>query len=185
MIFTDYKLYGRTGCPRILFYHILPTPEKTGKPEDHTPIQTRFLKKLYELKEKEKLNPQGITESRNKFFKQFDWTDLLVTETEEQAIEDILVDYHDIFARHRMDIGINTEFKMKLIPKDNKAVCSQSLSMPIHSIGHLIVELALMHKKVIFTVLPFSKYTSPIFSQEKANRKFRVLVELRKIKRSD
>ena len=75
-----------------------PTPEISGTPEDHTPIQTRILNKLNELKDKEKLNPQESTESRSKFFKRFDWTDALLTETEKQTIEDILVDYHDIFA---------------------------------------------------------------------------------------
>ena len=34
-----------------------PTPENPGKHEDHTPIQTRILKELNELKDKEKLNP--------------------------------------------------------------------------------------------------------------------------------
>ena len=97
-----------------------PTPENPGKPEDHTPIQTRILNELNELKDKEKLNPQENTESRNKFLKRFDWTNTLLTETEKQANEDILVEYHDIFARHRMDIGMNTEFKVKLTPKDDK-----------------------------------------------------------------
>ena len=95
-------------------------PENPGKSEDHTPIQTRILKELNELKDKEKLNPQESTEARNKFFKRFDWTDILFTETEKQAIEKILVEYHDIFARYRMDIGMNTEFKVKLTPKDDK-----------------------------------------------------------------
>ena len=104
-----------------------PTPENPGKPEDHTPIQTRILKELNELKDKEKLNPQEGTESRNKFPKRFDWTDTILTETEKHAIEDNLVEYHDIFARHRMDTGMNTEFKVKLTPKDDKAVHSQSL----------------------------------------------------------
>ena len=94
-----------------------PTPEKPGKREDHTPIQTRILKELKELKDKETLNPQESTESRSKFLKRFDWTDTLLTAIEKQAIEDILVEYHDIFARHRLDIGINTEFKVKLTPK--------------------------------------------------------------------
>ena len=49
-----------------------PTPENPGKPEDHTPIQTRILKELNELKDKEKLNPQESTEYRNKFLKRFD-----------------------------------------------------------------------------------------------------------------
>ena len=94
-----------------------PTIEKPGKPKDHIPIQTRILNELNELKDKEKLNPQESTKSRNKFLERFDWTDTLLTEMEKQAIEDILVEYLDIFARHRMDIGMNTEFMVKLPPK--------------------------------------------------------------------
>ena len=154
-----------------------PTPENPGKPEDHTPIQTKILNELNELKDKEKLNPQESTEAQNKFLERFDWTDTLLTETEKLAIEDILVEYHDIFARHRMDIGMNTEFKVKLTPKDHKAVYSQSLPTPIHLKEDLIVELALMHKYGIITVLPFSKYASPIFAQRKPNGKLRLLVE--------
>ena len=158
-----------------------PKPETPGKPEDHTPIQTRILKELNELKDKEKLNPQKSTESRTKFLKRLDWTDTLLAETEKQAIKDILVEYHDILATHRMDIGMNTEFKVKLTPKDDKAVYSQSLPMPIHLKEDLIVELALMHKYGIITVLPFSKYASPIFAQRKPNGKLRLLVDLWKI----
>ena len=158
-----------------------PTPEKPGNPEDHTPIQTRILNELNELKDKEKLNPQESTESRNSFLKQFGWTNTLPTNTEKQAIEDILVDYLDIFARHRIDIGMNAEFKVKLTPKDDKAVYSQSLPMPIHLKKDLIVELALRHKYGIITVLPFSKYASSIFAQRKPNGKLRLLVDLRKI----
>ena len=117
-----------------------------GKPEDHTPIQTRSLKELNELKGQGKTqSTRERTESRNKFLKQFNWTDTLQTETEKQANEDILVDYHDIFVRHRRDIGMNTEFKVKLTPKGNKVVYSQNLPMPIHLKKDLIVELALMH----------------------------------------
>ena len=38
-----------------------------------------------------------------------------------------------------------------------------------------------MHKYGIITVLPFSKYASPIFAQRKPNGKLRLLVDLRKI----
>ena len=158
-----------------------PTPENPGKPEDRTPIQTRILKELNEIKDKEKLNPQESTESRTKILKRFDWTDTLLTETEKRAIEDILVENLDIFARHRMDIGMNTEFKVKLTPKDDKAVYSPNLPMPIHLKEDLFVELALMHKYGIIRVLPFSKYASPIFAQKKPNGKLRLFVDLRKI----
>ena len=135
---------------------------------------------MNELKNKEKLNPQESKKPRNKFLNRFDWTNTLLTETQKQAIEDILVEYHDIFARHRMDIGMNTEFKVKLTSKDDKAVYSQSLPNPIHLKEALIVELALMHKYGIITVLPFSKYARPIFAQRKPNGKLRLLVDLRK-----
>ena len=38
-----------------------------------------------------------------------------------------------------------------------------------------------MHKYGITTMLPFSKYASPIFAQRKPNGKLRLLVDLRKI----
>ena len=86
-----------------------------------------------------------------------------------------------MFARHRMDIGMNTEFKVRLAPKDDEAVYSQSLPMPIHLKEVLIVELALMHKYGIITVLPFSKYASTVFALRKPNGNLRLLVDLRKI----
>ena len=50
---------------------------------------------------------------------------------------------------------MNTDFKVKLTPKDDKAVYSQSLLMPIHLKEDLIVELALMHKYESLQYCPF------------------------------
>ena len=133
------------------------------------------------MQRKEKLNPKDDIEARMELLNRFDWTDTQLTETEKQTVEDILVEYHDVFARHRMDIRMNTEFKMKLTPKDGKAVYSQSLPMPIRQKEDIFVELALMHKYGIIRVLPFSKYANPLFAQRKPNGKLRLLVDLRKI----
>ena len=81
-----------------------------------------------------------------------------------------------------MDIGMKSEFKVRITPKDDKAVYSQSLPMPIHQKEDLIVELALMHKYGIITVLSFSKYASPIFAQRKTSGKLRLLVDSGKAK---
>ena len=93
-------------------------------------------------------------------------------------MKEVQVEYYDIFARHRMDIEMNTEFKMRLTPKDDKAIYSRNLPMPIHLNENLIAELAPMHKYGIirFTSLKISKsfctpktqrkYTSPCGSQE-------------------
>ena len=76
---------------------------------------------------------------------------------------------------------MNTEFKVKLTPKDDKAVNNHNLPMPIHLTDDLIVELALMHKYGNITVLPFSKYAIPTFAQRKPNGNWRLLVDLSKI----
>ena len=80
-----------------------------------------------------------------------------------------------------MNIGLKTEFKVKLTPKSDKPVYSQSLPMPIHVEEDVFVELALMHKHGIIIELPFSKSASPIFAQRKPKGKLRLLVDLRKI----
>ena len=52
-----------------------PTPEEPGEPTTYTPIQQRIYNELLELKELEKLNPQGNETSRKAFLSNFDWTD--------------------------------------------------------------------------------------------------------------
>ena len=158
-----------------------PTPQNPGNEKEHTPIQTRILQELRELEQLEKLNPLEDTNSRNQFLSNFDWTDSTLQQKTKQAVENLLVEFHDIFARHRFDIGINTEFKVQLTSLDNRPAYSQSLPAPINLRDDILVELALLHKYGIITTLPFSKYASPIFAQRKPNGKLRLLVDLRKI----
>ena len=107
-----------------------PTPQNPGNEKKHTPIQTRILNDLRELEQLEKLNPLENTISRNQFLSNFDWTDSTLQPEAKQAVENLLVEFHDTFARHRFDIGINTEFKVQLTPLDNKPAYSQSLPAP-------------------------------------------------------
>ena len=158
-----------------------PTPDNPGNEQEHTTIQKRILKELRELAELEKLDPTENAESRHKFLSLFKWTDSLITGKDRENLETTLVEFNDIFARHRLDIGMNTQFKVSLTPRDDKPVYTQSLPVPINLKEDLTVELALMHKYGIITTLPFSKYASPIFAQRKPNGKLRLLVDLRKI----
>ena len=158
-----------------------PTPQNPGNEKEHTPIQTRIFNELRELEQLAKLNPLDNIESRNRFLSILDWTNSTLQMDAKQAVEKLLVEFHDIFARHRFDIGINTEFKVQLTPLDNRPAYSQSLPAPINLKDDILVELALLHKYGIITTLPFSKYASPIFAQRKPNGKLRLFVDLRKI----
>ena len=158
-----------------------PTPQIPGNEKEHTPFQTRILNELRELEQLEKLNPLENTNSRNQFLSNFDWTDSTLQPEAKQAVENLLVEFDDIFARHRFDIGINIEFKVQLTPLDNRPAYSQSLPAPINLKDDILVELALLHKYRIITTLPFSKYASPKSAQRHPNGKLRLLVDLRKI----
>ena len=157
------------------------TPKKPGKTEDHTSIQTQNFRELHESREKEKLKSKDEVELWVRFLERFGWTNTLLTKIDKHAVGDILVEYHDLFASHKMDIGMNTEFKMRLTPKAQQAFYSQSLPMPIHLENYLFVEFALMHKYGFITILPFSNYKRPIFAHRKPNGKLRLFVDLRKI----
>ena len=97
-----------------------------------------------------------------------------------QQLEQIMLKYNDIFARHRLDIFIINTFEVKLTTKDERPIYTQSLPYELNSKEDLTVELALIHRYGIITTLPFSRYASPIFAQRKPNGKLRLLVDLRK-----
>ena len=123
-----------------------PTPDNPGKEEEHTPIQRRILKEIPELIKKEELEPTKDQESRNKFLDTFKWEGSQIEGNDKKQLEQTIIEYNDIFARHRLDIGINNNFKVKLTPKDERPIYTQNLPVRINLKEDLTVELALMHR---------------------------------------
>ena len=109
-----------------------PTPENPGNPGEHTPIQKQILRELQALQDLETLDPTKVEESRAKFFENFHWKDSTLNTDKKAKIEELLVEFQDIFARHSFDMGMNEEFKVKLTPKDDSPAYSQSLPAPIN-----------------------------------------------------
>ena len=136
-----------------------PTANNPGDPTTHIPIQSRILREIQELEEIQKLDPTDSLEDRETFLSHFNWSDSQLTPEDQKDIEQqILDEFIDIFARHRLYIGINHEFQIKITPKTEEPVYSQSLPCPINPKEDLTVELALMHYFGTITTLLFSKY---------------------------
>ena len=100
-------------------------------------------------------------------------------------LEDFFVEYHDIFAKHRFDVGYITELKIKLQPAHQFPVCVQGLPALIHMRDELSVELALIQNFNIITTWSHSKFSSPIFVNCKpfakhvlTSRSFRSIIHL-------
>ena len=110
--------------------------------------ETRSLTRQYRseglcnLQETEKPNSSHDEQSRRKFLRNFDWKESMLQQHEIKGIKSLLVEFQDIFARHRFDIKINEEFTVTLTPNDNSPANSRSLPTPIILKEEILVELA-------------------------------------------
>ena len=158
-----------------------PTPETCPNPENLPSLQRNIYDNIAELQQRNTLDPQQNIGDRETFLKQFDYSKSALTAEQIQEMREILVDFNDIFAKHRFDVGYNTELKVKLTPAHDLPVYVQSPPTPIHLRDEILVELALMQYFSIVTLLPNSKYSSPIFAQRKSSGKLRILIDLRRV----
>ena len=86
-----------------------------------------------------------------------------------------------MFAKHRFDVGYNTELKIKLTPEHPLPVYVQGPPAAIHLRDEILVELALLQYFNIITTLSHPKYSSPIFVHRKSSGKLSILFDLRRV----
>ena len=106
------------------------TPDNPGDPSSHTPIQSRILRKIQELESIKKLKTHSSPKNRASFLANIKWEDSQLNEKDKVDIADILVEYNDIFARHRLDIGVKNEFKIKLTPQIRSISLHTKFALP-------------------------------------------------------
>ena len=114
----------------------------------------------------------------DKLLQRFNWKDSVLNHKDQQQVVDQLIEFSDIFARHRFDIGYISEITVKLTPEHDQPIYTHSPPTPIQLREELKVELALLQYFGIITSLNPSKYSSPIFAHRKPNGELQVLVDL-------
>ena len=157
------------------------TPETCRNPEKLQGVEKRIYEDLLKLQELDKIDPQKDANYRETFLQRFQWKDSVLNRHQKQQLEELLIEFSDIFAKHRFDVGYISEITMKLTPEHDKPVYTQSPPTPIHLREELQVELALLQYFGVITSLNHSKYCSPIFAHRKTNGELRILVDLRRI----
>ena len=132
-----------------------PTPENCQEPEKLTGIHKRIYDEICKLKSQEKLDPINSEKDRQHFLQQFPWTNSVFNDSQKRTVEDLLLQFHHIFARHRLDIGANHDFKVKLTPENNDPMYTQGPPTPIHLRDEVLVELALLQYWGVITTLTY------------------------------
>ena len=77
-----------------------------------------MLRELQALQDLVTLDPTKDEKFRAKLLENLDCKESTLTSDEKAIIEELLMEFHDIFARHRFDVGMKEEFKVK--PSANK-----------------------------------------------------------------
>ena len=158
-----------------------PTAETCPNPGNFPNLHRKIHDNITELQQRDTSDPQQNSGDRERFSQQIEWSRSALTAEQIQEMEELLVEYNDISAKHRFDFGYNIELKVKLTPEHGLSVYIQSPPTPIHLGDEILVELALMQNYGIVTLLPNSKYSIPVFAQRKPSGKLRTFFDLRRV----
>ena len=80
----------------------------------------------------EKLYPKGNHQDKINFLSKFPWEKLALNDEQKTVLGELLVEFSDIFAKHRFDVGYNTDLKIKLTPERSIPIYEQGPPRPIH-----------------------------------------------------
>ena len=158
-----------------------PTLETCPDPTNFSPLQREIFEQLLKLQEMEKLHPKGNHQDKITFLSKFPWEKLALNDEQKAVVGELLVEFSDIFAKHRFEVGYNTDLKKKLTPERSIPIYEQGPPTPVHLRNQLQVELALMHYYGLITTLSQSRDSSPLFAQRKNSGRLRLLIDLRKV----
>ena len=109
------------------------------------------------LKSCENFNSEKNLADQENFLTLFPWENSVFNQEQKQDIEDLLLKYHYIFARHHLDIGANEEFKVKLTPENDKPMYTQGPLIAFNYQDEVLVKLALLKFWGVITPLTHSE----------------------------
>ena len=91
------------------FATLVPCPDSTNL----SPLQREISEQLLKLQEMEKLDPKGNHKDNITFLSKFPWEKLALNDEQKGVVGELLFEIIDIFAKHRFDVGYNTDLKIK------------------------------------------------------------------------
>ena len=100
------------------------TPESCENPEFLTGIEKRIYDEILECKRQAAKNPLNNEANRTEFLSQFSWKDSVLSKPARKSVEKLLVSYHHIFGKHRFDVGLASNFSVRLKPEHDRPVYS-------------------------------------------------------------
>ena len=121
-----------------------PTPETCQNPTALNGLEKRMFTEPQKLQELDGKNPHISNGYLDQFLQKSKWNESMLKADEKQEVEELLVDFLGIFAKHRFDVGFYSLISMKLTPERDQPVYTRSPTTLIHFCQELQVEVALL-----------------------------------------
>ena len=67
-----------------------------------------------QLQRQGEMDPKNNEGDKLEYLKKISWQNCVIKIDQRRQLEEFLVEYHNVFAKHRFDVGYNTEFRVKL-----------------------------------------------------------------------
>ena len=127
------KIDTPTGHPPADYSKLwFPTPETCHDFSNLTTLQREIFDRILQLHRQEQMDTKNNEADKLECLKNFSWDTCVLNVDQKRQLEDFLVEDNDVFAKHRFDVGYNTEQKIKLIPEHPLPVYVQGPPAPIH-----------------------------------------------------
>ena len=81
------------------------TPETCLNPESLPPLKREIFDQINHFQTLESINPKSSHDDREKFLENFKWEQSILKREQKSEVENLLVEFSDIFAKHRFDVG--------------------------------------------------------------------------------
>ena len=89
-------------------------------------VEKRIYDELVKFKNLEAIQPLSKKEDRKTFLNAFKWSDSVLSDKDKERTEQLLVEFNDIFTRHRLDIGYTHKFSVKFTPDKQTCILKNS-----------------------------------------------------------
>ena len=179
--FLFQKIDRPTGRPPLDYSKVwFPNPETCNDFSNLTLPRREIYDQILQLERQEKMDLKINEDDKLEFLEKISWDTFVLNADQERQPEEFLVEYHDVFAKHRFDVGYSIELKIKFTPEQRLPVYVKGPPAPIH-LRELLIELALLQYFNIITTLSHSKYSIPICVHRKSSCKLRILNDLRRV----
>ena len=97
-----------------------------------TPLQTEIYDQILQLQRQEKMDPKNNEADKLKFLEKNSWDTCVLKADHKRQLEEYMVEYHNVFVKHRFDVGCNTELNIKTTPEHPLTRYVQGAPAPIH-----------------------------------------------------